>query len=92
MKIGYKRLLLFIAFLFFILFINSFLYNFLSEYKMIFLIVSLLVFFNSYFIIEKDRHRYLKDVLFEVMLCLVSFFIFYYLLGLIVGLAKNQGY
>ena len=92
MKIGYKRLLLFIAFLFFILFINTFLYNFLSEYKMIFLIVSLLAFFNSYFIIEKDRHRYLKDVLFEVMLCLVAFFIFYYLLGLIVGLAKNQGY
>ena len=92
MKIGYKRLLIFTLFIFIILFVNTFAFNFLTKYVMIIFLLALLVFFSFYFVFEKDRHRYIKDVLFEVMICLITFFIFYYLLGLVVGLARTQNY
>lgn len=92
MKKGYKRLLTFILFIFVILFVNSFTFNFLKTYKMILFIASLLIFFGIYFVFEKNRKRYTSDILFEVMICIVTFFIFYYLLGLIVGLAKTGNY
>ena len=92
MKKGYKRLLIFILFIFIILLINSFVFNFLLSYKMIIFMIFLLLFFGNYFIFEKSKKRYLFDILFEVMICIVTFFILYYLLGLIIGLAKNKTY
>ena len=92
MKIGYKRLLIFMIILMAILFYDILVQNFLFDYRMIGLLIALLIFFHSYFILEKDRHRYLKDILFEVSLFVLTYFILYYLLGLIVGLAKTQNY
>ena len=92
MKKGYKRLLIFILFIFIILLINSFSFNFLLSYKMIIFMIFLLLFFGNYFIFEKCKKRYIYDILFEVMICIVTFFILYYLLGLIIGLAKNKTY
>ena len=92
MKKGYKRLLMFILFIFIILLINSFSFNFLLSYKMIIFMIFLLLFFGNYFIFEKSKKRYIYDILFEVMICIVTFFILYYLLGLIIGLAKNKTY
>ena len=92
MKLGYKRLLIFILFILDFLIVNSFTFNFLSKYKMIIFILILLIFFQSYFVFEKDKHRYMKDILFEVILCLATFFILYFLLGLVVGLARTQNY
>lgn len=92
MKIGYKKLLIFILFILAVLSVNSFTFNFLSKYKMIIFILILLMFFGRYFVFEKVNHRYMKDILFEVMLCLVTFFILYFLLGLFVGLARTQNY
>jgi len=59
---------------------------------MILFIILLLIFFGKYFIFEKDKKRFMADILFEVMICIITFFILYYLLGLVVGLAKNQNY
>lgn len=92
MKVGYKRLLIFIIFIFSILSVNSFIFNFLSKYKMILFIFGLLIFFSGYFVLEKDKHRYMKDILFEVIFYLIIFFILYYLLGLIIGLAQTRNY
>lgn len=92
MKKGYRRLLLFIMFILIILFINAFFFNFLTTYKMILFITALLIFFGIYFVFEKNKKRYMADILFEVMICIVTFFIVYYLLGLVVGLAMNQNY
>ena len=92
MKKGYKRLLLFLASLIFILLINTFFINILTGYNMIFFVLVLIVVFDIYFVLEKDRHRYFKEMLFEVLTYAIFFFIFYYLLGLIVGLARTGNY
>ena len=92
MKIGYKRLLIFMGILMIILFIDIFVKSFLSDYKMIAFLGFLLLFFHFYFILEKDKHRYLKDILFEVLFFALTYFVLYYLLGFIVGLAKTQNY
>lgn len=92
MKTGYKRLLIFMLILIVILVTNTFFINFLSGYKMILFLFALLLFFKYYFITEKDRHIYLKDVLFELFLYVCIFFILYYLLGLIIGLARTSNY
>ena len=92
MKKGYKKLLIFILVLFIVLFTNTFFINFLSGYKIILLLIALLVFFNFYFVMEKDRHRYFKDILFEIFFYTVMFFILYYLLGILTGLARTPNY
>lgn len=92
MKIGYKRLLVFIISIMIILLLNSFYFNILSNYKIVLMLVILLVFFQVYFVLEKDRHLYVRDVIIEEILFIMGFFIFYYLLGLLVGLTKVQSY
>ena len=92
MKIGYKRLLLFSLMIIAILLINTFFINFLLGYKRIILISILLCIFKFCFILEKDKHRYMKDILFEILVYSLTFFLLYYLLGFVVGLAKNQNY
>ena len=92
MKKGYKRLLLFFIILIILLLINTFAYNFLSRYKMILFLIILLLVFNKIFVIEKDRHRYLKEVFFEILIFFITFFMLYFLLGLFVGLARTPNY
>ncbi len=92
MKKGYKRLIMFSVLLIVLFIGNTFLINFLSSYKMIALLITLIPIFNWLFVLEKDHHRYTNDVLFEVIVYLISFFLLYYLLGFIVGLARNQNY
>ena len=92
MKKGYKRLVLFSVLLIVLLLINTFLFNVLSSYIMIlFMIITLLV-FNHFFVMEKDHHRFFGDILFEIIVYTISFFLLYYLLGLIVGLAITSNY
>lgn len=92
MKKGYKRLIFFAFLLILILLINSFVFNFLSSYKMILFLLFLLLIFHIFFVIEKDNHRYLNDVIFEVFVYSISFFLLFYVLGFIVGYAKTQNY
>lgn len=92
MKRGYKRLLIFNIFMFIILLLNSFLFDVLSRYKMIiFLIVVMFVFFKL-FGFERDKRRYIKDIILEVAIFLFTFFILYYLLGVVIGFAETHYY
>ena len=92
MKSGYKRLLIFLSFIVIVLLANSFLLNFLSGYKITVFILVLFAIFHKVFVFERDRHRYLEDLIFEVFLFIMTFFILYYLIGLISGLARIPNY
>lgn len=92
MKKGYKKILILSLVLISIFLLDLFIFNFFSSYKMILFLFILLIFFNIFFVIEKDNHRYVKNVLFEISIFIISFFLLYYLLGLFIGLAKNPSY
>ena len=92
MKTGYKRLLFFEVFLLCFLFINSFVWNILSNYVMITFLLCLIVLFKFLMGLEKDRHRYLKDILLEIVIYVVVFLILYYLLGIIIGFIRIGNY
>ena len=92
MKKGYRRILLFSIILIIFLCINTFIINILSNYRMIFFLFMLLVVFSYYFVLEKDKDRYFKDILFELFVFIMTFFIIFYVLGIIVGLTKIPNY
>ena len=92
MKKGYKKILILSLVLIIIFLLDLFILNFFSSYKMNLFLFILLIFFNIFFVIEKDKHRYIKNILFEILIFIISFFLLYYLLGLLVGLAKNTNY
>ena len=94
-KKSYHRIDIFLILLLIILGINSFAYDFLNGlkgYMMIVFLVALLVIFKIFFGFEKDRHRHTKDVIINLIIQLLSFFILYYLLGIIITFARNAGY
>lgn len=92
MKRGYKKLLLFELIIFIILILNSFVWNILSSYKIgIFLLVVSFI-FKGVFGFEKDRHRYTKDIILEVIIFLIAFFILYYLFGIVISFYRNDNY
>lgn len=92
MKKGYKRLLIFSFLLTAILLINTFIVNYLSKYTMVLFLAILIFIFKVRFVLEKDNHRYMKDIFFELFLYIMMFFILFYLLGLVVGLTKPANY
>ena len=92
MKKGYKRLLVLSFILIVLSFLNALSLNIFSGYKIAVFLLLLLIVFNKIFVIERDRQAYLKDAFFEVFVFVTTFFIFYYLLGLIIGLAKTPNY
>lgn len=92
MKRGYKKLLLFELIIFIILILNSFVWNILSSYKIgIFLLVVSFI-FKGVFGFEKDRHRYTKDLIMEIIIYIIAFFILYYLFGIVISFYQNENY
>ena len=92
MKKGYKKLLLFEVILLIVLILNSFVWNILNEYGMVvFLLISIMV-FKLLFGFEKDRHRYIKDIIFELLIVLLVSFLLYYLFGILIGFYKANNY
>lgn len=92
MKRGYKKLLIFELIIFIMLILNSFIWNILGSYiTIVFLLISLIL-FKRIFGFEKDRHRYMKDIIFDIIIFLLVFFILYYLSGIIIGFAKTGNY
>jgi len=92
MKKGYKRLLIFETFLLILIIINSFVWNILKDYNMvIFLGISIFI-FKIFFGLEKDRHRYVKDIIFEIITILLISLVVYYLFGLLIGFYRVENY
>ena len=92
MKKGYQRLLIFEIILFIILFINSFVWNILNNYIMVIFLVLGTIIFKHFFGFEKDRHRYIKDIIFDIIILLLVSFLIYYLFGILIGFYKPGNY
>ena len=92
MKKGYIRLIVFELLICSILFLNSFVWNILSGYKMIIFLLVLLGAFKLLFGFEKDKHRYIKDIILETIIYLIIFFIIFYLLGIFITFARIDNY
>ena len=89
MKKGYIRLLVFELLICIILFLNSFVWNILSKHTMNIFLFLLIIIFKIFFGLEKDRHRYVKDILMDIVIFLIVYFILYYLFGIIITFAKT---
>ena len=92
MKKGYIRLLVFEFFIFIILFLNSFVWNILSKHIMNIFLFIIIIMFKILFGLEKDRHRYVKDIIMDIFIFLLVFFIAYYLFGIIISFARGGDY
>ena len=88
MKKGYKRLITFESIICLIFILNSFVPNILSRYTYILLLIAL-IFFKKLFGIEKDKHRYIKDIILDTVIFLIIFLMLYYLFGIVIGFAKT---
>lgn len=92
MKKGYKRILIFELVLLILLLLNSFVSNILEGYKLILFLFICVFIFYKLFGYEKDNFRYRKAVIMNTVIFLIMFFSLYYLLGVIVGLARTDNY
>ena len=92
MKRGYKRLLIFEVRIVVILILNSFVWNILSTYKISIFLLLVMTLFKFLFGFEKNRRRYLKDLVIEVVIFLIEFLILYYLLGIIITFYESGDY
>ena len=92
MKRGYKKLLIFEIIVFAILLINSFVSNILGTYRTVAFLLITIGLFKVFFGFERDRHRYIKDVMIEIFIFLLIFFILFYLLGIYIGFARIENY
>jgi len=90
MKKSYIRMLIFQFIIFSVFFLNSFISNILGGYNFVLFLVVGLIAFKFIFGFEKDRHRYTKDIIFEVIIFLLSFFVLFYLFGVIISFAKTN--
>ena len=92
MKKSYIRIILFISILSFIFLSNSFVFRKLETTGLNIIMLLSLVVFYMILGFEKDKHRYVKDVILEIVIFLIAFFLVYYLFGIIIGFAKNTNY
>lgn len=93
MKGSYIKILIFSIILSIILILNSFILNILGNYyyMCIFLGV-LLVIFKFLFGFEKDRYRYTKDIIINMLIVLLISFIIYYVFGIFIGFYKTTNF
>lgn len=92
MKTSYKKLLLFQGVCLLIFGLNSFVSNILGGYNLIVFLVLALILFKFIFGFERDRNRFTKDIIFEVIIFLLIYFIILYLSGVVIEFAKTANY
>lgn len=90
MKKGYKRLLTFEFIITFALVVNSFFVSFLSNLGMCIFLFTIFVVFKYLFGFEKTQQRYIKDIILEITIYLISFLLIYYLLGIFIGFTSSM--
>ena len=93
MKASYKKIVIFDIILSIILILNSFILNILGNYYyMCIFLILLLVLFKFLFGFEKDRYRYTKDIIINMVIVLLISFIIYYIFGIFIGFYKTSNY
>lgn len=92
MKKSYIKIILFIFTLSIAFFLNIFKFKLISQVKLnIILLLSLGIMYLMLGF-EKDRHRYTKDIILEIIIVLITFFLIYYIGGILIGFARNNNY
>lgn len=92
MKKSYIKLIIF-SFTFILFFLlNSLKFQFLNQTILNIILILLLGLTYFLFGFEKNRKRYWKDIVLEIIIVLISFFLMYYLLGILIGFAKTKNY
>lgn len=92
MKKSYQKILIFEIIVIFLLTLNIFIQSILNKYLIILFILILILIFKKIFGSEKIRKRYTKDLLMDVTITYMIFFILFYLFGLITGFYKTNNY
>ncbi len=90
MKKSYKKILIYQTIIFLVFILNSFISNILGGYNFVLFLLLSIVLFKFIFGFEKDRHRYTKDIVYEVIILLLIFFVLFYLFGVIIGFARTN--
>ena len=92
MKKSYIKLIIFsFSFILFFL-LNSLKFQFLNQTILNIILILLLGLTYFLFGFEKNRKRYWKDIVLEIIIILISFFLIYYLSGILIGFAKTKNY
>ncbi|MDD5827163.1 MAG: signal peptidase I [Bacilli bacterium] len=92
MKKSYIKLIIF-SFTFILFFLlNSLKFQFLNQTTLNIILILLLGLTYFLFGFEKNRKRYWKDIVLEIIIILISFFLLYYLSGILIGFAKTKNY
>ena len=92
MKESYIKLIIYLFFSSLLFILNDFIFKFLSQITINILLIILLITTYWIFGFEKDRHRYTKNIILEIIIVLITFFLLYYLSGIIIGYAKIDNY
>ena len=93
MKKSYLKMIIFDIVLAIILILNSFILSILRNnyYINIFLIIVLIA-FKFIFGFERDRHRFIKDIIVNILIIYLISFILYYILGIFIGFVRPENY
>lgn len=91
-KKSYFKIYIFEIIVLLILLLNSFESSILSNYKMPSFILLLILIFKFMLGLEKEKSRYKKDLILNILIESIIFYIYYYLLGLVIGFARNENY
>ena len=92
MKKSYLKLNVYLLFFSLFFLFNTFVYKFLNQISIIVILLVMLVILKYLLGFEKDRHRYIKDVILEIIINLIVFFIIYYLMGIFTSYARTNNY
>ena len=92
MKKSYKRLLIFQIIIIILLLLSNFVSSILSGYFKVLSLFILLSLFKFIFGFEKDRHRYTRNICIEFIIYLLTYFLLYYLSGILLTFAKTSNY
>lgn len=92
MKKSYIKILIFEIIILLLLTLNIFIQSILNKYIIVLFLLILILVFKKIFGIEKIKKRYTKDLIIDITITYLIFFILYYLLGLITGFYRTNNY
>ena len=92
MKRSYLKLIIFDIILIAIFLLNSFILNILNNYYMVLFLIILLVIFKFVFGFEKDKSRYIRDIIINISIIYLISFIVYYIFGIFIGFVRTENY
>lgn len=93
MKKSYMKFIIFDIVLLIILLLNSFILNILGNYYyMAIFLLLILIAFKFIFGLEKDGHRYIKDIIINMVIVYLISFIIYYIFGIFIGFYRPDNF